>query len=256
MKIHFKTAEEIDIMAKGGKILSDTMWEVLKHAKPGVSELELDALAEKLIKKAGAEPGFKKVEGYKHTICISTNDVVVHGIPTPYRFQEGDIIGIDCGVFLEGFHTDMSESMQVKSQSSNLKDTKVEEFLAVGKKALEEAIKQVKPGNRIGHVSETIQHIVEGGGYSVVRELIGHGVGKELHEDPPVPGYLSGKMERTPLLREGMVIAVEVIYNMGRKEVVMSGKDDWTIVTKDGSLSGLFERTVAVTRDGHKILTP
>src|SRR5215469_418915 len=110
MNIHLKTPQEVEIMAKGGKILSETMWEVLSHAKSGVSELELDALAEKLIKKQGGEPGFKKVEGYKHTICISTNGVVVHGIPTAYHLQEGDIVGIDCGVFLEGFHTDMSES--------------------------------------------------------------------------------------------------------------------------------------------------
>ncbi len=259
MRIPIKTPQEIEIMVRGGKILSETMWEVLKHAKPGVSELELDALAEKLIRKQGGEPGFKKVEGYKHTICISTNQVVVHGIPTPYRLQEGDIVGIDCGVFLDGFHTDMSESIQVKREGSTVnseESRKIDQFLATGKKALEEAIQQVKPGNRIGHISQTIQKIVEGGGYSVVRELIGHGVGKELHEDPPVPGYFSGKLEKTPLLREGMVIAVEIIYNMGKKAVVFSGTDDWTIETKDGSLSGLFERTIAITAGGHKILTP
>lgn len=257
MKIYIKTPQEIEIMAKGGKILSETMWEVLKHAKPGVSELELDGLAEKLIKKQGGKPGFKMVEGYKHTICISTNEVVVHGIPTPYRLKEGDVVGIDCGVFLEGFHTDMSESVRVMgSEIRKSGSSEVQKFLATGKKALEEAIQQVKPGNRIGHISKTIQDIVEGGGYSVVRELIGHGVGKELHEDPPVPGYLHGKLEKTPLLKEGMVIAVEIIYNMGKKEVVFSGRDDWTIETKDGSLSGLFERTVAVTADGHQVLTP
>lgn len=254
MKIHLKTQEEIEIMAKGGKILSETMWEVLKHAKVGVSELELDALAEKLIKKQGGEPGFKKVEGYKHTLCISTNEVVVHGIPTSYRLREGDILGIDCGVFLDGFHTDMSESIIVGGEEKA--EPTVANFLYTGKKALNEAIKEVKPGNRIGHISQVIQNIVEGTGYSVVRELIGHGVGKELHEDPPVPGYLHGKVERTPLLREGMVIAVEIIYNMGKKEVVFSGRDDWTIETKDGSISGLFERTVAVTASGNRILTP
>lgn len=254
MKIPLKTPQEVGIMEKGGKILSETMWEVLEHAKPGVSELELDALAEKLIKKQGGEPGFKKVEGYKHAICISTNTVVVHGIPTAYRLQEGDVVGIDCGVFLEGFHTDMSESTIIGGGTTA--DQEVVDFLKNGKRALEEAIKEVKPGNRIGHISQRIQNIVEGGGYSVVRELIGHGVGRELHEDPPVPGYLTGKLEKTPILKEGMVIAVEIIYNMGRKEVVFSGQDDWTIETKDGSLSGLFERTVAITKDGHRILTP
>lgn len=259
MNISIKTPQEIEIMAKGGKILSDTMYEVLSHIKPGVSELEIDSLAEKLIKKAGGEPGFKKVEGYKHTICVSTNDVVVHGIPTSYRFQEGDVVGIDCGVYYAGFHTDMSESIivpSIKSQNTNPKDQEVGKFLEAGKKALLRAIEQVKPGNRIGNISKTIQEIVEAGGYSVVRELIGHGVGRELHEDPPVPGYSNKRIEKTPLLRPGMTIAVEVIYNMGKKEVVFSGKDDWTIVSRDGKISGLFERSVAVTEDGCRVLTP
>src|SRR5258706_12701178 len=248
--IPIKTPQEIKIMEKGGKILAEALQEGLDYAKPGISELDLDHLAEELIIKQGGEPGFKRVEGYKHTICISTNDVVVHGIPTNYKLKEGDIVGIDCGVFLEGFHTDMSETIRIRNVELGIKDSndRVDKFLDTGKNALELAIQQVKPGNHIGHISKTIQMIVEGGGYSVVRELIGHGVGRELHEDPEVPGYLSGKIDNTPLLKEGMVIAVEIIYNMGRKEVVYSGKDDWTIKTKDGSLSGLFERTVAVTK--------
>ena len=252
--IHIKTPEEIQTMEKGGKILAETLWAVLQHAKAGVTELELDALAEKLIRDAGGEPGFMKVPGYHHTICVSTNDVVVHGIPTNYRLKDGDVIGIDCGVYLDGFHTDMSESIVVGGPQAA--DKKVVDFLDTGKKALELAISQVKPGNHIGHISKAIQMIVEGGGYSVVRELIGHGVGRELHEEPEVPGYVKGKIEKSPILKEGMVIAVEVIYNMGRKEVQYAGKDDdWTIVTADGSLSGLFERTVAVTKDGYKIIT-
>lgn len=252
--IHIKTPQDIAIMEKGGKILAEALFGVLVAAKPGVSELELDALAEKLIRAQGGEPGFKKVPGYHHTICVSTNDVVVHGIPTTYKLQEGDILGIDCGVYLDGFHTDMSESIVIGGKA--LADKAKAEFLDTGKKALDVAIEQVKPGNHIGHVSKAIQMIVEGAGYSVVRELIGHGVGKELHEDPEVPGYLNGKIEKTPLLKEGMVIAVEVIYNMGRKEVAYAGADDeWTIITADGSLSGLFERTVAVTKNGHQVLT-
>ncbi len=260
MKIDIKSPQEIAVMEKGGKILSDTLFKVLAHAKPVVSELELDDLAEKLIRKAGGEPGFKKVVGYHHTVCISVNDVVVHGIPTAYCLQEGDVLGIDCGVFLGGFHTDMSETRRVsnlKPQISNLKNKdSVDVFLETGKQALEEAILQVKPRNRIGHISQTIQMIVEAGGYSVVRELIGHGVGRQLHEEPPVPGYSNKRIEKTPLLTPGMTIAIEVIYNMGKKDVVFSGKDDWTIVTKDGSISGLFERTVAVTENGCIVLTP
>lgn len=252
--IHIKNQKEIDIMRRGGKILAETLFEVMKHAKPGVTELELDALAEKLIRDQGGEPGFKKVPGYHHTICISTNDVVVHGIPTNYALREGDVVGVDCGVYLDGFHTDMSETVIVGG--SQAADKAIVDFVDTGKKALDLAIEQVKPGNHIGHVSKTIQMIVEGAGYSVVRELIGHGVGRELHEEPEVPGYLKGKIEKTPLLKEGMVIAVEIIYNMGKKEVEYAGEnDEWTIVTEDGSLSGLFERTVAVTKNGHEILT-
>lgn len=252
--IHIKSQKEIDIMRKGGKILAETLFEVMRHAKPGVTELELDALAEKLIRNQGGEPGFKKVPGYHHTICISTNDVVVHGIPTNYALKEGDVVGVDCGVYLDGFHTDMSETVIVGG--SQAAEKAIVDFVDTGKKALDLAIEQVKPGNHIGHVSKTIQMIVEGAGYSVVRELIGHGVGRELHEEPEVPGYLKGKIEKTPILKEGMVIAVEIIYNMGKKGVEYAGEnDEWTIVTEDGSLSGLFERTVAVTKSGHEILT-
>ena len=252
--IHIKTTQEIDIMRKGGKILSDVMWEVLKAAKPGVSELELDELAEKLIRERGGEPGFMKVPGYKYTVCVSTNDTVVHGIPTNYKLKKGDILGIDCGVYLEGFHTDMSESIIIGGNETN---PDAANFLDTGKQALNLAIAQVKPGNHIGHISRTIQMIVEGGGYSVVRELIGHGVGRDLHEEPEVPGILRGQIEKTPLLKAGMVIAVEIIYNMGEKGVMhIGGGDDWTIKTQDGNLSGLFERTVAITDKGHEVLTP
>ena len=256
--INIKTQQEIEIMKTGGKILSESLWEVMSSIKPGVSELELDALAEKLILQKGGEPGFKKVPGYKHTICISTNDVVVHGIPTDYRLKEGDIVGIDCGVFYKGFHTDMSETVRVKSQISSLKSQKdeVDKFLEIGEKALNESIKQAKIGNHVGDISKTIQTIVEvQNGYSVVRSLVGHGVGKDLHEDPEVPGYVQGRIERSPQLEEGMVIAVEVIYNTGGPDLTLDD-DGWTLRTKDKSLSGLFERTIAITKNSPLILTP
>ncbi len=257
--ISIKTEKEIDTMRIGGKILADVLFAVLDAAKPGVTEVELDVMADRLICAAGGYPGFKKVAGYKHATCISLNDVVVHGVPTARKLVHGDVFGIDCGVYYKGFHTDMSQTLRVKSQNSNLKTQNkkdaVDVFLETGKKALEEAIKQAKPGNRIGHISGTIQKIVEGGGYSVVRSLIGHGVGRELHEDPEVPGYLVGKLEKTPLLKVGMTIAIEVIYNMGKKDVVYANDDGWTIKTSDGSMSGLFERTVAITENGPIILT-
>jgi methionyl aminopeptidase len=254
--IDYKTPKEIEIMKKGGRILHDVLAEVVKHVKPGVSELEINDLAEKLIREKGGEPGFQRVRGWKHAVCMSTNDVVVHGIPTNYRFKDGDVVGVDCGVFLEGFNTDMSESVYVKSQKSNFKDEdEIDIFLKTGKKALDEAIKVAKVGNRIGHISKTIQDIVEKqGGYSIVRSLIGHGVGRELHEEPEVPGYLLQKLEKTPLLKEGMTIAVEVIYNMGSPDVMIDA-DGWTIRTQDGGIAGLYERTIAITSKGPMILT-
>ena len=249
--IKIKTPEEIKIMEEGGKILADTLFAVMDAVKVGVSELEIDALAEKMIRERGGEPGFKLVEGYHHTICISTNDVVVHGIPTNYRFKEGDVVGVDCGVFYKGFHTDMSETKIVGKASEEVK-----RFVSVGKKALEAGMEKAIEGNRVGDISKAIQDIVEGkNGYSIVLSLVGHGVGRELHEEPEIPGYLTKPIAKTPLLKKGMVIAVEVIYNMGGADVVYTEDDDWTIKTADGSLAGLFERTVAIIGNKLHIIT-
>ena len=255
--IDIKTQEEIEVMAKGGKILSDVLREVLKHVKPGVSGLKLDLLAEKLIVQKGGEPGFKKVKNYKHALCVCVNDVVVHGIPTDYKFKEGDLVTIDCGVYYKGFHTDSAHTVRVqRSGAGKVQNSdEVDRFLETGKKALEKAIKVARVGNRIGHISKTIQDVVEGAGYSVVRSLIGHGVGRNLHEEPEIPGFLEGPIEETPLLKKGMTIAIEVIYNRGKPDVVYANSDGWTIKTKDGSLSGVFERTVAITEKGSVVLT-
>jgi len=251
--IDYKTPEQIKVMQHGGHILAVVLNEVIEAVVPGITELELDVLAEKRIRELGGEPGFMKVAGYHHTTCFSTNDVVVHGIPSKYKLQPGDIVGIDCGVYYKGFHTDMSESKRVEQKGEKKDD--VDKFLEIGKHALNEAVKVAVIGNRIGHISQTIQRIVEKeAGYSVVRSLIGHGVGKELHEEPEVPGYLIGNINRTPKLIDGMTIAVEVIYNMGKPDVVLD-HDHWTIRTKDGKLSGLYERTIAITEDGPLMLT-
>jgi methionyl aminopeptidase len=254
--INIKTEEEIKIMAISGHILAETLFEVLEHVRPGVSEIELDKLADRLIQEKGGYPGFKRVRGYHHATCISTNQVVVHGIPSDYKLKEGDIIGIDCGVFYKGYHSDMSETIRVRSSDSKIQIDKVDKFLQIGKKALEEGIKAAKSGNHVGDISKAIQDIVEvQNGYSIVRSLVGHGVGKQLHEEPEVPGYLAGNINKTPLLKEGMVIAVEVIYNMGKNGVVLANDDGWTIQTEDGSLSGVFERTIVIARNGPVILT-
>lgn len=251
--IDIKTSDEIEKMRIGGMILGEVLSEVIKAVKPGVTELELDSLAERLIREKGAEPGFQRVPGYKHTICACTNDVVVHGIPRDYALQKGDVICIDCGVYYEGFHTDMAETVMVDEGSAS---PEIKKFLDVGKRALDEAIRVAVVGNRIGHISEVIERIVEKeNGYGVLRSLIGHGVGRELHEEPEVPGVLSGKIEKTPLLKEGMTIAIEVIYNMGSPNAAYKGSDDWTIVSEDGSISSVFERSVLITKNGPEILT-
>ena len=204
--IHIKNQQEQEIMKKGGKMLAIALQETLDAVRPGVTEAELDTIAEKAIRRQGGEPGFMKVPGYKHTVCVATNEVVVHGIPTDYALQKGDVICIDCGVYYEGLHTDMADTVVVGGDESVSEEVRT--FLATGKKALDEAIKVAVVGNRIGHISKTIQDIVEGKGYGIVRSLVGHGVGKELHEEPEVPGYLHGKIEKTPELVEGMTIAV------------------------------------------------
>lgn len=275
-------AKKIETMRAAGAILGEVLELLLKEVKPGVSEIEIDSLAEKLIRARGAEPGFKKVPSYKHTICISTNDVVVHGVPTKKVLKEGDIVGIDCGVFLDGYHTDMAETIQVGDRgpaasyprqtssianapsgrssgvphsASPLAYSKINKFLQIGEKALFAGIKEARVGNRVGHISRAIQAIIEGSGYSVVRNLVGHGVGKSLHEEPEIPGYLSRKIDLTSALFKGQTLAIEAIYNMGGHEVVYDRGDGWTIRTQDGSLSGLFERTILVTENGPELLT-
>lgn len=242
---------KVEAMAEGGKILAEVLFQVIKNVKPGVSEKDLDNLAEKLILEKGGTPGFKKVKGYRNAICASTNDVVVHGIPTDYKFREGDVVGVDCGVYYKGFHTDMSETVRV----GHLKNDGIDKFLEVGRKALEAAIDTAVVGNRIGNISKTIQDIVEKqNGYSIVRSLVGHGVGKKLHEEPEVPGFLDISIEETPKLSDGMTIAIEVIYNMGKPDVVLD-PDNWTIRSKDHSLSGVFEKTIAIRGQNPWILT-
>lgn len=252
-----KDKQKIEAMRKGGAILASVLTEVIESVKPGVSELEMDELAEKLIKNAGGTPGFKKVPGYNHTICAATNDVVVHGIPSAYIYKPGDVVCIDCGVYIDGYHTDMAETVQVKGDTfkKTAETEEVDRFLEVGKRALREAIGIAKSGRHIGDISKTIQDIVEGGGYSVVRNLVGHGVGKNLHMPPEVPGFLDKPIDKTPVLSEGMTIAIEVIYNMGGPDVIYANNDGWTIKSKDGSLSAVFERTVLITKTGAEILT-
>lgn len=251
--IHIKNTQEIESMKRGGHMLAVALQEALAAVKPGITEAELDIIAENSIRAQGGKPGFMEVPGYKHTVCTATNEVIVHGIPGGYTLKKGDVICIDCGVYLDNLHTDMADTVIVGGEDAATPEVK--DFLETGKKAMWEGIKQAREGNRVGHISQTIQDIVEGKGYSIVRTLVGHGVGKELHEEPEVPGYLHGKIERTPLLKAGMTIAVEVIYTMGEPDVVYANEDGWTIKTADDSLSAVFERSILITKDEPIILT-
>lgn len=245
-----KTQTQVNIMKKAGKILGEVLEDTLKMVKPGISEAQLDQFAEEQIIAKGGYPGFKKVKGYHHAICVATNDVVVHGIPGDRILKGGDIITIDAGVYLDGFHTDMAETVVVGIGAKELY-----KFLDAGKEAMFAGIKQAVVGNRVGHISAAMQKVIESGGYSVVRSLVGHGVGRNLHEEPQIPGYLEKPIEKTPLLEAGMTIAIEIIYNMGGRDVEYEGSDDWTIVSSDGSLSGVFERTIVITKDGPELIT-
>lgn len=256
--IRIKTKEEIKIMAEGGKKLSRILKFLIKKAKSGVRTKEIDKIAESLIKKEGGEPSFKKVKGYSFSTCLCVNDCVVHGLPSSYRLKEGDILGIDVGIFYKGFHTDMAWTIRVggSTKKEKRKKDEIDAFLIAGEEALNMAIKKAKIGNHIGDISKAIQTIIEKKGYSVVRQLVGHGVGEKLHEEPQIPCFLIGRIKKTPVLKEGMTLAIEVIYNQKGPKVCYKNHDGWSIVTQDKSLSGLFEKTIAITKNGPLVLTP
>ena len=247
MMIYLKTKAEIKKMSEAGQIAAAALEEIAKNIQPGIKTSELDKIAEKVIRDAGAESSFKKVTGYNHSTCLTPNDLVVHGVPGSHVLAEGDILGVDLGAYYRGFHSDVAATFPVGEVSSEKK-----KFLSVGQKALREAIGEVRVGGRVGDISNRIQTIIEGSGYSVVRELVGHGVGRNLHEDPLIPG--AGNRGNGEELKEGMVLAVEVIYNFGKPGVKLLA-DGWSIATSDASISGLFEHTVALVEKGPLVLT-
>lgn len=243
-KMTIKTGEEIKVMAEGGARLAEIRNKIVGAVKPGVTGIELDQLADKLITKAGGKASFKMVPGYRWATCININDVVVHGIPDGYKIKAGDKVGIDVGMFYKGFHTDTSVTVGGP-----------EEFLEVGRRGLKKAIEEARVGKRVADVSAAMQETAETAGYSVVRALTGHGIGHDLHEEPAIPCFILGEYKHSPKLTAGMVLAIEIMYNAGSAEVVYKSDDGWTIATKDGKISGLFEETVAVTEHGPVILT-
>ena len=245
--IHYKTEEEVELIKESAQILGKAHAEVARLVKPGIKTIELDKVAEEYIRDNGGVPSFKNYNGFPYTLCISPNENVVHGFPGQHELKEGDIISIDCGVFFRGFHSDSAYTYPIGEVSE-----KVENLLKVTKESLYKGIEEAKYGNRIGDVGNAIQQYVEGYGYSVVRELVGHGLGKSLHEAPEVPNY--GKKGRGAKLNEGLVIAIEPMINLGKKNVVQEA-DGWTIRTQDRMPSAHFEHTVAIFKDRTEVLT-
>lgn len=242
-----KTEEELVKLKKSGAICAQVLKEVLLHVKVGVTCSDLDDVAQREIKKRAVLPSFTTVDDYKWAICTTVNQQVVHGIPGNRTLKDSDIVGVDIGVIYEGYHSDMATTVTVGNVSDETK-----KFLKDGKNILERAISRAKAGNTIGDISAEIEKGVTENGYSTVRELTGHGVGKSLHEDPPVPGF--GKRGTGPKLRKNMVLAIEVIYTNGSGKIKIED-DGWTISSADGSLGGLFEKTVVITNSRPIVLT-
>lgn len=240
-----KSPKEISIMKKCGLIARKALDTAIKSAKAGMTTLQLNNIAEEVILKEGGYPCFKGYEGFPFATCINVNHSIVHGLPNDYVLKKGDLVSIDLGVLYKGLITDVSETFELDSDMHK-------DFLETGKKALATAISKCKVGNKVGDISFAIQSIIEGAGYSVSRDLSGHGVGKSIHEDPYVLCY--GNPGEGLELVEGMTLAIEVIYQKGKPDLVLE-PDGWTLSTKDGSLSALFEKTVAVGSEAPLVLT-
>ena len=243
-----KTPEEIERIAESGRVLAKCHRLLRSKARPGVTTGELDEAAERFIRSQGAEPVFKGYKGFPGSICASPNSMVVHGIPGRYRLERGDVLSVDVGVDLDGWVSDAAVTLPIG------KVTPVaQRLLASTRASLYDAVEQCRTGNRLGDVSHAVQSRVEGDGFAVIRSLVGHGVGRSMHEDPQIPNF--GDPGTGRLLEEGMVLAVEPMVNAGEAGVRI-GSDGWAVYAQDGSLAAHFEHTVAITADGPRILTP
>jgi methionyl aminopeptidase len=247
--ITLKSPREVEVMTVAGGIVAETLQLVARHTRPGISTGELDDLAEDFIRShPGAVPSFKGLYDFPKSLCTSINEEIVHGIPSRKRVvREGDILSVDCGVYLDGLHADSAVTVPVGAVSDE-----VQSLLRVTQEALEAGIAQARVGNHVGDIGCAVQRVAEGAGFSVVRELVGHGIGTSFHEEPQVPNY--GKPKRGPRLARGMTIAIEPMINAGRPEI-RTLEDKWTVVTRDGKWSAHFEHTVMVDEGGPRILT-
>ena len=245
--IYLKTDEEIELLRAANQIVARTLAEVAKVIAPGVTTLKLDTIAEEYIRSQGAVPGFKGYGGFPGTLCVSVNENVVHGIPSNYALREGDIVSVDCGAVKDGYNGDSTYTFCVGEV-----DEEVKRLLRTTKESLDIGIEHAVEGNRIGDIGHAIQEYCEKRGYGVVREMCGHGVGRKLHEDPDVPNY--GRKGTGPLIKNGMVIAIEPMINMGSKNIVIE-RDGWTTRTKDRKPSAHYEHTIAIHHGKPDILS-
>ena len=245
--INIRSEIEVKKMKKAAEVVRDLLFDIESMIKPGITTLELDKYAENYIIEKGAVPGFKGLYGFPATICVSINDEVVHGIPSNRKLNNGDIIGIDVGSIVEGYYGDHAKTFPVGSISKD-----IEKLIHITKECLIKGINEATPGNRIGDIGYAIQNHAESNGYSVVKELVGHGIGEKLHEDPQIPNY--GSKNTGALIQEGMCFAIEPMINFGT-ESIYTKSDNWTVCTKDGQPSAHFEHTITITKDGAQILT-
>lgn len=245
--LYLKTDEEVELLRKSNMLVSRTLAEIASLIRPGITTLSLDKVAETFIRDNGAIPAFKGYNGFPNTLCTSINEEVVHGIPSGYVLRVGDILSVDCGVILNGFYGDSAYTFAIGKI-----DDKVKKLLEYTRASLEEGVKEAITGNRVGDISHAVQNKAESGGFSIVRELVGHGLGKKLHEAPEVPNY--GKKGTGPKLEKGLVICIEPMVNAGMKDT-MQMKDGWTIKTVDGKPSAHYEYAVAVDKGKADVLT-
>jgi methionyl aminopeptidase len=254
MKVHMqatgiilKSPQELAVMRRAGKIVAATIEALVQSARPGTTTGELDALAEEEIRRRGAVPSFKGYRGFKASICTSINEEIVHGIPGPRVLKDGDILGLDVGAYLEGFHADSAVTIGIGDIGPQ-----AQKLIEVTRTSLEAGIQAARAGNRLGDISWAIQQVVEREGFSVVREYVGHGIGRNLHEEPPVPNY--GQPGKGVVLQKGLALALEPMVNIGTWRTRLLS-DGWTVVTDDGTLSGHFEHTIAITEGEAEVLT-
>jgi methionyl aminopeptidase len=246
-KITIKSDADIARMKESGRIVARSLRAVVAAMRPGVTTLELDRIAEAAIRSQGAEPSFKGYHGYPAALCVAVNDEVVHGLPGPRQLREGDIVGLDLGAYRDGFHADAALTAPVGEVSREAR-----RLLRVARESLTRGIAQARIGNRVADISAAVQRYAESKGYSVVRDLVGHGIGRQMHEPPQVPNFtVTGP---SPELRQGMTLAIEPMVNVGDPEIEQD-RDGWTYRTTDGELSAHFEHTVAITAEGPMILT-